>query len=200
VKKSHSKLAPITVAPRRRSRHPRRARAVVHALPALEPSTSMASAATRTRVRSDGERALFAEEPIPAGAVVVVFGGRVIDSVGLAALPKERQRFALQVEEGQFLYSDRDGPGDWVNHSCDPNTGLSGQIVLVALRPIAAGEEICFDYAMTDAFDYDSFDCRCGAALCRGRVGPDDWRSPELQQRYAGHFAPHVQRLIAASR
>ncbi len=164
----------------------------------LERSTSMASAATRTRVRSDGERALFAEEDIAAGAVVVVFGGRVVDAVELAALPRERQRFALQVEEGQFLYSDRDGPGDWVNHSCDPNSGLRGQIVLVALRAITAGEEICFDYAMTDTHDYDSFDCRCGASLCRGRVGPDDWRSPELQKRYAGHFAPHVERLIGA--
>ena len=159
----------------------------------------MAAKLTDTRIRPDGERGLFAVEDIAEGVVVVVFGGRVIDVEGLAALPRDRQRFALQVEASEFLYSDQDGPGDWANHSCDPNVGLRGQIVLVTMRAILAGEEICFDYAMTDSYDYDSFFCTCGAVHCRGRVGSDDWRRAELQARYRGFFAPHVQRLIDAA-
>lgn len=160
----------------------------------------MALGSTHTLVKADGERGLFAREAIPEGAVVVVFGGRAIDVETLKSLPRGRQRFALQIEEGAFLYSDFDGPGDWVNHSCEPNVGMRGQIVLVAMRPIHAGEELCFDYAMTDIDDYDSFVCQCGATGCRERVGPDDWQQVALQERYAGFFAPHVARRIAASR
>ena len=59
----------------------------------------------------------------------------------------------------------RTAPADWVNHSCEPNCGLSGQIALVALRRLEPGEEVCFDYAMSDGSPYDQFHVR----LRRGR-------------------------------
>jgi hypothetical protein len=34
--------------------------------------------------------------------------------------------------------------------------------------------------------------------LCRGRVTGDDWKLPELQQRYRGHFTVHIEQLIQA--
>jgi len=40
--------------------------------------------------------------------------------------------------------------GDLVNHSCDPNCGLVGAVLVVAMRDIEPGEEITFDYAMSD--------------------------------------------------
>jgi len=86
-----------------------------------------------------------------------------------------------------------------VNHSCDPNCGMSGQIALVALRPLEPGEEICFDYAMSDGTPYDQFPCGCGAATCRGRVSGDDWQRPELWERYRGYFSPYLQRRIDAT-
>lgn len=173
---------------RRRARTPRIKKA--------PPLSSMAVAQTQTLTNEAGERGLFATQAIPKGTVVVTFGGRAILQPELDALPAARRRFALQIEDGVYLYSDYDGPGDWVNHSCAPNVGLRGQIVLVAMRDIAPGEELCFDYAMTDISDYDSFTCCCGNATCRGKVTGSDWQIEDLQTRYAGFFAPHVQRLI----
>jgi hypothetical protein len=68
------------------------------------------------------------------------------------------------------------------------------------MRDIKIGEEVCFDYAMSDTMPYDEFNCGCGAVTCRGTVGGNDWQKPELQKRYAGFFAPHVQRKIDAQR
>jgi hypothetical protein len=85
---------------------------------------------------------------------------------------------------------------DRVNHSCNPNAGIRGQVGLVAMRAIAPDEEICFDYAMSEANDIDDFDCRCGAPNCRGRVTIYDWQIPELQARYQGYFSEYIQRLI----
>jgi hypothetical protein len=102
------------------------------------------------------------------------------------------------VEDRLFLVPRPIGEGDYVNHSCNPNAGLSGQIGLVAMRDIKIGEEVCFDYAMCDTMPYDEFTCGCGSLNCRVKVGGDDWRKPVLQKRYAGYFSPHVQRRIDA--
>jgi hypothetical protein len=86
----------------------------------------------------------------------------------------------------------------FINHSCEPNVGIAGNIVLVAMRDIAAGDELTIDYAMFDTLD-DGMACRCGSASCRGTIRGSDWQRPELQARYAGYFSWHVERRIAAA-
>jgi hypothetical protein len=82
-----------------------------------------------------------------------------------------------------------------VNHSCEPNLGWAGD-ALVTLRDVAAGEELVVDYAMSTA-DPDWFlRCHCPSYRCRQMVEGTDWRIPQLQARYAGHWAPAVQRLV----
>jgi hypothetical protein len=139
---------------------------------------------------------VFALQPIKKGELIAVFGGIVCDDLAFEAMPAVNRMLSIQVEEGLYLVPDHIGQGDYFNHSCNPNVGLSGQIALVAMRDIAPGEHVCFDYAMSDCNDYDEFDCRCGAPNCRGRVTANDWKLRELQERYAGYFAPHIERQI----
>jgi hypothetical protein len=82
-----------------------------------------------------------------------------------------------------------------MNHSCDPNTWWSGDLI-VARRDIAAGEELTIDYSTGTADPSFLLACHCESYRCRQMVTGDDWRIPELQRRYAGHWAPAVQRLI----
>lgn len=144
-----------------------------------------------------GGYGVFAHEPIGRDELVAVWGGDVMIARQFAQLSPAETRYAIQVEEDLYLVSDLPAePADYINHSCDPNAGLSGQIVVVALRDIEPGEEICVDYAMIDGTPYDEFECGCDTDLCRGWVRGDDWRRPELWQRYAGHFSPYLQRRI----
>ena len=72
----------------------------------------------------------------------------------------------------------------YINHSCDPNIGFAGNVVLVAMRDIHAGEELTTDYAMFD--DYEgSMDCTCGRPNCRRRIDGRDWQRPDLQEATA---------------
>ena len=140
----------------------------------------------------------MAVEPIAAGEVVAAFGGTVITRDEFDLLPTERQIRSIQIEERLYLAGAADPePGDFVNHSCDPNLGLSGTTVLVALRDIAAGETLAYDYATSDGSDYDEFECECGTAPCRGKVTGADWMLPELQLAYRGHFSPYLARRIS---
>lgn len=64
------------------------------------------------------------------------------------------------------------GVGRYANHSCDPSTLPVNPFVEIAIRDIAPRDEITHDYA---TFGRDiSFDCRCGAATCRGKIHVED--------------------------
>jgi hypothetical protein len=144
-----------------------------------------------------GGHGVFAVEPVQKGELLVVWGGGIFTLEQLSTLPETAKHLSIQVEEGLYLVTTgAPHPADYINHSCDPNAGLSGQIAAVAMRNIAPGEEICIDYAMCDGTPYDEFICQCGAATCRGRVTGDDWGNPQLWDRYAGYFSPYLQRRI----
>lgn len=155
----------------------------------------------KAQARPAGDKGFgsFALEPIAAGETVAGFGGWVLDGATLAELPLYRQHRSIQIDDDLFLVSGEDPePGDMLNHSCDPNCGMLGSQLLVALRDIAVGEELSFDYAMCDASDYDEFRCLCGVPTCREVVTGADWRNLELQGKYAGSFSAYLQRRIAA--
>lgn len=148
----------------------------------------------RSEGKGDGA---FATEAISRGETVAVFGGYPVTRAGLAALPAERRARSIQLDHDLFLVSgEAREPGDMINHSCQPSCGLRGDIVVVALRDIEPGEELAYDYAMSDASDYDEFVCRCGAAGCRQVVRGTDWRDPELRARYNGYFSSFIALLI----
>ena len=102
----------------------------------------------------------------------------------------------MQVEEDFFVAGANEDDTNYFNHSCDPNVGLSGQMVLLAMREIAPEQEICFDYAMSDGSAYDEFECTCASPRCRKIVRGTDWSNPELWERYRGYFIPYLQRRI----
>jgi hypothetical protein len=146
-----------------------------------------------------GGKAVYARDIIESGELVGVWSGRIIPAEALDELPEEIRRHTVQVEEGLYLASvSGNEPPDFINHSCEPNAGLDGQIAIVALHRILPGEEVTIDYAMCDGTPYDEFECACGTSLCRGRVTGEDWRNPELWERYAGHFSPYLERRIKA--
>jgi hypothetical protein len=146
-----------------------------------------------------GGKAVFARSVIDSGELIAVWTGRIVSTDELDELPEDIRRHTVQVEEGLYLASHGPDEGpDFINHSCEPNAGLEGQIAIVALRRILPGEEVTIDYAMCDGSPYDEFDCACGSPICRGRVTGDDWRNPVLWERYAGHFSPYLERRIKA--
>ena len=140
----------------------------------------------------------FAITPIAAGEAVAGFGGWLMTGAAMSALPRDRQQRSMQVDDDLFMVSGPEAEaGDHVNHSCEPNCGLRGSVVVIAMRDIAIGEELSFDYAMSDSVEYDEFECRCDAPSCRGVITGSDWRDPALQAKYAGFFSPYLASRIS---
>jgi SET domain-containing protein len=72
----------------------------------------------------------------------------------------------------------------FINHSCAPNCETieeDGHIWITAIRKIAPGEEITYDYCLYDGEEDDEARCNCGAAKCRGTMYSKD----EMKRRKA---------------
>ena len=144
-------------------------------------------------------KGLFATREIAKGEIVAAKGGHVLTKQARATLERDLGPADIQISEDLFIapvdQAQRDGSMLYTNHSCDPNLAIQGQIVLVARRDVAPGEELTIDWATTDDGDYE-MQCRCGSVHCRGTVTGKDWMKEELQDRYRGWFCWFLQRKI----
>ena len=87
-------------------------------------------------------RGLFASRPIRKGEIVAIKGGHILDR---RALSRVRRRIAaayIQIDDGFYIGALRSAEVAlnkiFINHSCEPNLGIRGQITFVARRAIAA--------------------------------------------------------------
>jgi uncharacterized protein len=144
---------------------------------------------------------LFAAAPIAAGEIVCVKGGHLLTTAEFANHKGAASEAELQIADDLFLSpvseAEFEGLMMYLNHSCEPNVGVQGQIVFVAMRDVAAGEELTLDYATID-HDTEPMTCRCGAAACRGVVTGRDWQRPELQRKYGRYFAWYLLEKMRA--
>lgn len=144
-------------------------------------------------------RGLFAKEALAQGEIVRVKGGYVFNRAALHEIQPRLGPAEIQIAEDLFIgprtEEEREGGMIFSNHSCDPNIGVQGQIVFVALRDIQPGEELTHDWATTDDDDSEQ-PCHCGAANCRKMITGKDWRKKELQEKYRGWFSWYLQEKI----
>ncbi len=136
-------------------------------------------------------RGLFALKRIRAGEMILVLGGYVITVDQVRAMA-EKQGNTVQI--GSRHYIDVEPPGLYINHSCQPNTGVMNDTILMALRDISVDEELRFDYSTTMSEKDWTMRCRCGAARCRGSIEDFHLLSETLKQGYLARGI--VQRFI----
>jgi SET domain-containing protein len=137
-------------------------------------------------VRTSGihGRGAFAAVDIPAGELVSVYRGELID------WPEATRRYQdLDVAEGHTFFFDLGdgrvidgGQGGnssrWINHGCEPNCEAvveGGSVEILAARDIVKGEELLLDYALeldptATADERAAYACRCGASTCRSTM------------------------------
>jgi SET domain-containing protein len=144
-------------------------------------------------------RGVIAQADIAKDEIVAIKAGNIITRAEIEQATDNAGDMALQIDDDFYLAprsaDEVEEMSVFINHSCDPNVGFRGQVVYVALRDISAGEELCHDYAMERSDDY-MLDCHCGSPLCRGKVSGEDWKRPELQQRYGDYFSIYIRNKI----
>ena len=160
---------------------------------------SFRSNKTETRTSSTSGHGFFAKENILKGEIVAIRSGHIVDLEEVTKLDAKLGDFSLQISNDHFLSPrTKEEIKDialYINHSCDPNVGLVGQVSYIAMRDIKAGEELCLDYAMAMNTDYE-LKCNCDSDKCRGTITGYDWKLEELQKRYKGYFSSYISEMI----
>jgi uncharacterized protein len=146
---------------------------------------------------------LVAIEKISKGEIVSISGGLILSSDEYTEIYKNSTDHAYNIHEGFVIcpLNPENPSDDWrMNHCCEPNCGVKGQIVFVALRDINIDEELTFDYAMTETDPEYSFPIdSCEKTNCRKCFSGNDWKNPEIQNKYKGYFSLYIQDKIDSS-
>lgn len=121
--------------------------------------------------------------------------GEVIAAFEVIAARDRPDRLTVQISEREHAQI---GPPPlrFINHSCAPNARFDVEARrLVAVRPIAAGDEITYFYPSTEWAMDAPFACQCGSPRCLGTIAGAGQIAEGVLRAY--HLAPHVLRLLA---
>lgn len=127
---------------------------------------------------------VFATRKIPQGTCVIEYQGERItwkEAVRRENLkaPDDFHTFFFSLDNGKIIDGgDNGNDARWINHSCEPNCEAQeedGKVFIYALRDIARGEELYYDYGLimeerhTPALKR-AYRCLCGTPSCRGTL------------------------------
>ena len=145
-----------------------------------------ATSGRRTQVRRSGVhgKGMFALAPLAAGEVVIEYTGEVITwREALRRHPHDPSdpdhTFYFHIDAKHVIDAKVGGnSARWINHACEPNCEADqqdGRIFITALRDIAPGDELSYNYGLVIDQRYTrklkkQFECRCGGAECRGTM------------------------------
>jgi hypothetical protein len=158
-------------------------------LPAARTATVSADipkGGRRTQVRDSGVhgKGVYAIRPLHQGDTVLEYRGEIITwQEALDRHPHDPSQpnhtFYFHLDDGHVIDGKYQGnSAKWINHSCAPNLEAEqdgNRVFLKALRDIAPGEELFFDYGLvidsriTPSLKKD-YACWCGSPDCRGTM------------------------------
>ena len=129
-------------------------------------------------------RGVFARRRIPKGMRIIEYTGDRITHAEADRRYEDHEEsdnhtFLFSVDRGLVIDAGVGGnDARFINHSCDPNCESvieRRHVFIDAVRDIAAGEELAYDYQIgrerNDPPNVDEiYACRCGAARCRGTM------------------------------
>jgi hypothetical protein len=123
----------------------------------------------------------YTTTPIAKGTRVVEYTGPIIDKEEADRRYEHKPiTYLFGIGDGSTVI-DGHGIAMFINHSCDANCEteeIDGRVWIMAIREIAAGEELCYDYCLYDG-DEEEAPCNCGAKKCRGSM----YSAEELRRR-----------------
>ncbi|HAE36862.1 MAG: Nuclear protein SET [Candidatus Nomurabacteria bacterium GW2011_GWF2_35_66] len=139
---------------------------------------------------------LFALKNIKKGKIVLVVKGERIKFL----IDSDDQ--AKTAELNWFGFSKNTWIGvsnnlcDFINHSCNPNVGVKGQVTLVAIRDIKKDEEITLDYSLNEADIFWNMKCNCGEKNCRKIIKSIQFISKEKYKKYKKYIPQYFKNVF----
>lgn len=165
-------------------------------------ATSYLSPKCKARRSGIGGLGIFAVKTIEKDEIIAIWGGKIYsqqDIEQLSIFNPSLLVHPLTIAEGFYMGPmDPSRPtesSDYFNHSCEPNAGIKGQIILVAREIIKPDEEICFDYETTEMHSSVGmgFDCHCSKKNCRKKIEGIKWDKTDFHTKNREYMSWYLQ-------
>lgn len=131
-------------------------------------------------------KGVFAGQAFASGDFIIEFKGKVLKA-GSMPVPYNRVEDHF-VQIGKDYYMGPSGEiDDFVNHSCNPNSGLvikGKRAYLFAIKDIELGGQILWDYSTTMDEDGWEMKCNCRAKCCRKKIRDYKYLPKSIRRRY----------------
>jgi len=143
----------------------------------------MALVIRRSKIHADG---VYTSSPIKKKHIVVEYTGpRLTNDQADAIYDDSPRTYLFGLSDGEHVI-DGDNIAAFINHSCDPNCEadeIDGRVFIRAIRNIAAGEELSYDYNRYDGEPDEPAPCYGQARHCRGTLFADRKRAQAGKKR-----------------
>ncbi|MBP6869052.1 MAG: SET domain-containing protein-lysine N-methyltransferase [Candidatus Pacebacteria bacterium] len=131
--------------------------------------SSTSKAPTVLVKRSSAGLGLFAGEPIKKGTFIIEYVGRVISK---EEEETSRSKYLFEVSSKKTIDgSDRSNTARYINHACKPNAEAeikSGRVMISAIKNIASGDEITYDYGKEYVNEHiKPHGCKCASCIAK---------------------------------
>lgn len=130
---------------------------------------------------------IFAKKDFLKGEKVFEIKGELMTLNEDEVVDKKNRDNAFRFSKDEYI-SPQGEIGDFLNHSCAPNSGIikmGNKLLLVAVRNIKRGEEITMDYSTIIAEDdIWEMNCHCGEKNCRSIIRNFGALNKELKEKY----------------
>lgn len=139
-------------------------------------------------------KGIFANEDIGKGEIVCIMKGEKCH-----AIHKSREDAISSnpdmVGIGKNYWMNPVLPISHMNHSCIPNLGVKGSVLFVALRNIKRGEELTFDYSISEDDELWEMVCTCKSKNCRKIIRSIKYLPVEIFIKYLPYIPQYFQRV-----
>lgn len=130
---------------------------------------------------------IFAKKDFSKGEEIFEINGKLMTLYEDEIIDKKIRDNAFRFSKDKYI-SPQGEIGDFLNHSCNPNSGIiktGSKLFLIAVRNIKRGEEITMDYSTIIADDdIWEMNCNCGEKECRSTIKNFGALSKKLKEKY----------------
>jgi hypothetical protein len=99
----------------------------------------------------------------------------------------------LQIEKCQWIAPFRNNPGWFINHSCNPNSGIKDSVKIVAMKNIRRGEEVTIDYSTSESENGWYLICHCENKNCRRIIRSYEFLPTKLKRKYRDFISEYLK-------
>lgn len=131
-------------------------------------------------------RGVFAKRKIFKGEEIAAFDGPIFTEA-YQHWTEDLYSHAIQIDK--HTWRDSNGIARLINHSCNPNAGIKRRTHIVAMRDIDVGEQVTWDYDMSEQNPDWKMRCRCGHKDCRKWIGKFKKLPLSLRKKYRGYIS-----------